>query len=127
MNFTYYNQFSSFSDFNYDEFQSEMRGFRSLNGRLYCFKAFLQKILFLPFAILFKAIMTFFRAIGLLLSIALVIGSFGASIGAREFFFRRVLFFSRDLAEWVLFPLIIILDLFRLLLGCTLHPAVYFR
>lgn len=127
MNFAYYNEFVSYSQFDCDGFRSEMSGFRSLDGRLYCFKAFVQKIILLPFAILFKATITFFRALSLFLSIAFVVGSFGSSVAAREFFFRRVMFFSRDLAEWVLFPFVVILGLFRLILGSTLHPAVYFR
>lgn len=121
MNYSYFSEFSS------GVFHPEMGGFRSLQGRFYCFKLLIQKIVTLPFVLAFKVCLTFCRGAGLLIGLVLLIVTFGASTGSREFFLRRVLFFAKDIAEWVLLPFSLALGFFKLLFGCTLHPSLYFR
>lgn len=107
-----YSQFSSFSEFTCDG-----------EGRLYCVKTLFQKMIFLPFVLIGKATITFFRAVGLLMGTSFLIASFGASEGAREFFFRRVVFLARDLADWVLLPFVVIQIFLKLILGSIQSPA----
>lgn len=117
----------SFFEFACEGYSSGMRDFRSLEGRLCCAKILLKKIFFLPFTLFAKAVLTVFRAVGLLLSIFLLVVSFGVSESIRELFCRRVLFLAKDLADWILFPFAVILGLLKLVLASTLHPAVYFH
>lgn len=127
MNFVCNSRVSSFYEFATDGFQSEMSDFRSMQGRLYCFKTLLQKILFLPFAILLKSFVTLFRGVGVVTGFALLVATFGTREGIVDFFSRRVLFLAQDLVDWVLFPFIVTLGVFKLLLGSAVHPAIYFR
>jgi hypothetical protein len=118
---------SSFFDFNWISFEEEMIRFRSIRGRLLCFKLLLQKIILLPFAFLFKAIGTSFRFLGLVASLALLMLSFGTSENARIVFCRRVAGFAADIADWVIFLFFLVSGFLRLIVGSTLHPAAYFR
>lgn len=121
MNLSYFSEFSS------GIYDPAMGDFRSVPGRLFCFKLLIQKIVALPFVLFFRACLTLCRGLGLLFSLALLICTFGTSTGSREFFLRRVIFLAKDIAEWVLLPFTLILGFFKLLFGCTLHPALYFR
>ena len=119
--------YSASYGFTCENFTPEMGDFRSIRGRVLCFKTLIQKILQLPFVLLLKGGVTLARGIGVVVAFILLVVTFGTSHGACEFFFRRVVFLARDLAEWVLFPFSAILGFFRLLLGGIVHPALYFR
>lgn len=118
---------NSFCEFGNDGFSSELGTFRSLEGRFCCFKTLIQKITFLPFALAFKAFVTLFRVVGFVMATAFFIATLGRSLKAQEFFSRRATFIAKDLVDWIVFPFIVITGLFRLFLGSTLHPAVYFH
>ena len=118
---------NAFSEFGCDGFSTELGSFRSMQGRLCCFKKLIQKIISLPFVLLFKAIITLFRGIGFLFGALRFIASLGSSLSAQEFFARRGSIFAKDLADWITLPFIVVMGFFRLFLGSTVHPAVYFR
>lgn len=117
----------SFCEFNCDAFSAELGNFRSIRGRMLCFKILLQKITFLPFALFFKALMTFFRTIAFAMGAIVFIATLGSSEKAQEVFARRGTSLAKDLADWITFPFVVGAGLFRLLLGSTLTPAVYFQ
>lgn len=114
-------------DYCFDCLPPEMADFHSGKGRIWCLKTLFQKIILLPFRIFSRAAMTFFRAVGVVFGVVYLGFTFGASPFSREYFLKRVLSLANDLAEWVFFPFLLILDLGGLLLGCTLHPSFYFR
>jgi hypothetical protein len=117
----------SFSDFNCDAFSVELGGFSSMRGRLLCFKMLLQKIAFLPFAILLKAAGTCFRMAIFSIGTIQYIASLGSSCKAQELLARRGEVLAKDLADWIVFPFVVGLGLCRLFLGTTLTPAIYFQ
>lgn len=117
----------SFYEFNCDAFSVELGQFGSIRGRMLCFKMFLQKFTFLPFALLFKVLMTFFRMIAFAAGAIMFIATLGSSEKAQEVFSNRVSMLAKDLADWIKFPFVVGVGLFRLLLGSTLTPAVYFQ
>lgn len=122
----YHNQLNAFWNFNCDAFPIELSEFRSFQGRIFCFKTLLQKICRLPFSLILRALLTLFRVVGFGLGVAFFIGTFG-SPKSQEFFFKRSSKLASDVTEWIVFPFIVIIGLFRLLVGSTLHPAIYLR
>lgn len=117
----------SFSDFNCDAFSVELGQFNSMRGRLLCLKMFLQKITFLPFAVILKAAGTCFRLSVFSIGLIQYIASLGSSYKAQELLVRRGAVLAKDLADWILFPFVIGFGLLRLLLGSMLTPAIYFQ
>ncbi len=117
----------SFFEFTCEGYSSEMGCFRSFEGRLFCAKILLTKMVLLPFSLFVKATLTLFRGIGLLVSILFLIASFGTSEGIRALFLRRTIYLAKDLADWVLFPLTATLSFLKMFLGATLHPGIYFH
>jgi hypothetical protein len=100
---------------------------RCNQSRLFCLKDFLKKVALLPFSLLFKACKTFFRIVGVFFATALLFISLGTSESGRVFFTGRVSSLSKDLADWVLFPLAIFSCFFRLALAFIVHPSLYFK
>lgn len=64
----------------------------------------LKNILFLPLVLIGKILKTCFRAIGVVISIALLALTLGASECARNYFVERVAKLSQDITDWVLMP-----------------------
>lgn len=104
-----------------------MLSFGSLKGRLICLGLFIEKLFILPFALFCKSYKTFFRFLAAGIGAALLLLSAGISVQAREFFMRRCTTLSKDLADWVLFPIAAATCFVRLLLSCTVHPALYLK
>lgn len=122
----YNTKLNAFWNFSCDAYPSELSGFSSVRGRISCFRILLQKISFLPISLLLKAVLTLFRGLGLGFGLIVFIMTLGSS-KAQEFFFRRSTAIAKDVMEWIVFPFIVLMGLFRLFIGSTLHPAVYFR
>lgn len=97
----------------------------TVQARLLCLKDFLKRALIFPFALIGKAIKTFFRLLGVCLSAAFVLITLGGSMSARELFIDRIASFAKDLADWVLLPLALILCFLRLILALFIHPIFY--
>lgn len=97
----------------------------TLKARLECVKDFLKRALIFPFALLRKLCKTFFRFIGLVFSVAFVFITLGSSSSARELFLERISSFAKDLADWILLPLALILCFLRLILALVIHPTFY--
>lgn len=104
-----------------------MLSFGSFRGRFACLSILIKKLLYLPLALLCKSCKTFFRLLAAVLGGGLLIFTVGISVKAREFFVRRWVALSKDLIDWTLFPLAVLTCLVRLLLSCTVHPALYLR
>ncbi len=117
----------SFCEFNCDAFCVELGQFRSIKGRLICFKMLFQKMIFLPFVLFFKVLTTLFRAIAFTIGAIAYIASLGSSCRAQELFAQNGTAFAKDLADWICFPLIVGVGFFKLFVGATLTPAVYFQ
>ncbi len=99
----------------------------TLKARLLCLGDFLKKCLQFPLALVGKACRSCFRFLGIFLSASLVILTLGSSIKAREMFVERVVSFAKDLADWILLPLALILCFLRLILAFLIHPNFYFN
>jgi len=127
MHIIYQDYLGSLCEFSSDTFHAELSRFGSLRGRADCLKILMKKLICLPFGLLFKMIVTFCRGLGV------VVGFFGLILGFRrssqshEYFTRRFVMFARDVADWVALPFVLFFGLTRLLLGCLIHPALYFR
>ncbi len=104
-----------------------MLGFSSFKGRLICLSLLAEKVFLLPFALFCKAYKTCFRLFAAALGTCLFLMSAGISKRAREFYLRRWKALSKDLADWVLFPIAAAACFIRLLLSCTIHPALYLK
>ncbi|OGN64249.1 MAG: hypothetical protein A3E80_01085 [Chlamydiae bacterium RIFCSPHIGHO2_12_FULL_49_9] len=122
MQLSFYSESQAFFDiFSHSEWV------RCSQSRLFCLKDFLKKVALLPFSLLFKVCKTFFRMVGVVMAAALLFISLGATESGRVFFMERVSSLSKDLADWVLFPLAIFSCCFRLALAFIIHPSLYFR
>jgi len=97
----------------------------TLQARWVCIKDFLKRCAAFPFALFRKACKTFFRALGLAISIFLVLVTLGVSVAAREMFLERIASFAKDLADWILLPLAIVVCFLRLILALFIHPTIY--
>ncbi len=98
----------------------------TFRSRLFCLKDFLKRCFIFPFALLVKAYKTLGRFIGICLGLTLVLATLGASCGARKYFVEKVINFAKDVADWVLLPIALILCFFKLLLALFVHPNFYF-
>ncbi|HSX12923.1 MAG TPA: hypothetical protein VLE96_00665 [Chlamydiales bacterium] len=116
-----------FSEFNCDAFSVELGSFYSIKGRWICFKLLLQKITFLPFVLCFKVLIAFFRTVAFASAAMIYVATLGSSCKAQEAFVKRGSLLAKDLGDWMMFPFIVGTGLFRLILGATLAPAVYFQ
>ena len=94
-------------------------------ARLECIKDFLKRCAIFPFALLKKICKTFFRFLGLALGACLVLLTLGSSVSARELFVERIAIFAKDLADWILLPLALVLCFLRLILALLIHPTFY--
>lgn len=117
----------AFFEFSSDNLDPKMAEFHSMKGRAQCFAALLEKLVILPFAVLFKLYKTFFRSVGVVFSAVILLATFGTSEAAREFFVRRVSSLATDLADWVIYPFAIFICFSKLILASIVHPALYFR
>lgn len=127
MHIIYQDYLGSLCEFSSETFHAELSRFDSWQGRAGCLKILMQKILCLPFALLFKFGITACRAVGVVLGFIGLIVGFGRLVQAREYFIRRFVMFARDIADWLALPFILFFGTARLLLGCFVHPALYFR
>lgn len=80
-----------------------------------------RSALFLPLILSYKLMRTFFRALGLALSLSFLLLTFGSSNGAREFFLHRTSTFAADLADWVIYPLALLSRVVRMCFSCIRH------
>jgi uncharacterized membrane protein len=110
MHIIYQDYLGSLCEFSSETFHAELSQFGSWQGRVGCLRILMQKILCLPFGLLFKFGITLCRAIGVLFGFLGLVVGFSRLSQAREYFTRRF-----------------VLILLRLLLGCFVHPALYFR
>lgn len=127
MHIMYQDYLGSLCEFSSETFRKDLSRFGSLQGRFECFKVLVQKILYLPFGLFFKFFITFVRAIGVLVGFAGLALRFRKFPSAKEFFIQRFVMFSRDIADWLALPFTLFYGLVRLLLGCIVHPALYFQ
>jgi hypothetical protein len=97
----------------------------TLQARLLCLKDFLKRCAIFPFALIAKACKTVFRFVGICFSVLFVLITLGSSFGAREMFVARITCFAKDLADWVLLPLALLLYFVRLILALVIHPTFY--
>jgi len=98
----------------------------TFDARLICLKDFLKRCAMFPFALVMKALKTFWRGIGVCFGAALILITVASSSGAREFFVERIVIFAKDLADWLLMPFALIVCFFRLILAFMIHPNLYF-
>ena len=84
-------------------------------GRLAYLKEFCTHIVLLPFALLFKAYKTFFSLLAVVVSASAVVFSLGLSVCARDWFIRRMVHLAKDLGDWFLWPVSVVVCLLRLL------------
>jgi len=108
-------------------FEPSFAEFSSIRGRVFCFVSFFKKIFLLPFAIIYKAIKTAFRATSIIIGFSLVLFSLGLSEEARRFFIRRISLFAFDIGDWLLFPLAIIVFFFRHIFAIVIHPRIHLK
>lgn len=99
----------------------------TLKARFLCLKDFLKRCLVFPFALVMKACKTVVRAVGICLSLVFVLITLGSYSRAREAFVNRVSSFAKDLADWFLLPIAIVVCFFRLILAILIHPKLYFN
>jgi len=111
----------------FDKIEPKEMSFSSLKGRLTCFGVLVEKVCQLPFALFFKGYKTFGRLISSALGALFLLLTAGISSWAREFFIRRMTIFSKDLGDWLLFPVAACTCFVRLLLACTIHPGLYLK
>ena len=97
----------------------------TLQARLLCLKDFLKRCAIFPFALIAKACKTLFRFTGICFGALFVLITLGSSYGARAMFIERITCFAKDLADWVLLPLALLLCFLRLLLALLIHPTFY--
>ncbi|HSX25488.1 MAG TPA: hypothetical protein VLE89_00595 [Chlamydiales bacterium] len=119
-------EFSNSKDF-FEIADEDLVQLNTFHGRLLCLKDFLKRLAILPFALLYKAYKTFFRALGVLLTAGLILITLGTSCRLRELFVERVSSFAKDLADWLLLPFAILTCFFRLILAFAIHPQMYFN
>jgi len=108
-------------------FKHEYTHFLSVKGRIMCLFALTKKIFKLPFALMHKLYRTFFRALGLGMSMGVFILTLGISKKARGFFLRQTNKAIKDLMDWFLWPFGVLACFSRLLLGMIFHPGLYFN
>lgn len=89
------------------------------------FFAFLRKLLVLPFALIYKALLTVLRLVGLGVSFGFVLLTLGLSLSARSRFFEKMERFGMELADWILLPFAILTCLLKLALASTVYPRIY--
>lgn len=106
--------------------EPQLAEFRSWRGRRKAILYFFKQIATLPLVFLAKLCQTFISIVGVGLATVLLALTLGYGSGMREFFFKRVACFAREVADWVLLPAAILFCLGRLLLAATVHPALYF-
>ncbi len=121
------NSYSSSQTFFEISSHAQQIEYDSFRGRLLCLQDFLKKLLILPFALVYKAYKTFFRAVGIFWSAALVLVTLGYSAGLRNFFVERVSSFAKDLADWILLPFAVFSCFIKLILAFLVHPSFYFK
>lgn len=127
MDFEYYAQSKTYYNF-FDENVACRAPIQDcLKGRFGALKALFKIAAILPVSTSFKLYKTGVRFLGLALAAALLFASLGMSSGVRAFFERRVLSFSRDLADWVLYPFAVTMSLCKLFLASLLRPSLFFR
>jgi hypothetical protein len=96
-----------------------------MRARLHCVKDFLKRCALFPVALVCKAFKTVFKIFGLSLAVLLVLITVGSSVIAREFFLDRISLLAKDLADWILLPLVLISSFVRLFLALFIHPNFY--
>ncbi len=97
----------------------------TLEARLVCLKDFLKRCAIFPLALIGKLSKTFFRGLGVTLTALLVLVTLGGYANARKLFVNRIACFAKDLADWILLPLALLLCFLRLLLALLIHPTFY--
>lgn len=110
-----------------ESIEPRVLSFGSFEGRLICLSLFIEKLFMLPLVLFCKSYKTLFRLLAASVGAAFLILSAGISVRAREFFIRRWAVLSKDLADWVLFPIAAATCFVRLLLSSTIHPALYLK
>jgi hypothetical protein len=91
-------------------------------SRVKCIKDFLKKCFFLPFALMAKISLTFFRIIGVVLGAIGLIATLGSS---RAFFVDRVTCLAHDIADWLMYPFAITVRILRFMVALV-NPNAYF-
>ncbi len=97
----------------------------TLKSRFVCLADFLRRCAIFPFSLVGKLCKTFFRLLSVCFSAALVLITLGGYAGGREMFVDRVAVFAKDLADWILLPLVLIGCFLRLILAFLIHPNFY--
>lgn len=77
-------------------------------------KSLFTAVLFIPFALMGKALKTVFKAAAVLFGLVALLPTFGR-VSNRNFFVECVSSFAKDLADWVVFPFAFSRYLFRCL------------
>jgi len=126
MNLENYSHSQTYFDFSSSISDEKLSDFQSIKGRMRCFCALMEKLSILPFAVLYKAYKTFFRAVGVVLGGSGLILTLGTSTLVREFFSRRFTSMAEDLADWVLFPFSVLSFFVKLLIASFFCPRLYF-
>lgn len=99
----------------------------TLRARLQCVKDFLMRLLGFPLTLIGKACRSFGRFLAIGFAALFVLCTLGSSARARELFVNRIVIFAKDVADWVLLPLALILLVLRLLMALFIHPEFYFN
>lgn len=99
----------------------------TLRGRLHCFKDFFKRLLVFPFGLIVKSWKTVFRVFGIIFSLVFVLITLGSYFRLREVFVNRLSNFAKDLADWLLLPIAIIVCFCRFILAIFIHPKLYFN
>ena len=84
-------------------------------GRFAYLKEFCIHIILLPFALIVKVYKTFFTLLAVAVSALAVVFSLGLSVCARDWFIRRMVHLAKDLGDWFLWPVSVVVCLLRLL------------
>ena len=83
--------------------------------RLACLKEFCIHIVLLPFALIAKVYKTFFSLLAVAVSASAVVISLGLSVSSRDWFIRCMVHLAKDLSDWFLWPVSVVICLMRLL------------
>ncbi len=103
---------------------SEFVEFASFRGRFLCFELVCKRLIVLPFALIAKLFRSLSMIAKCLFAIAFVFLTLGRSCTARSFLHRKMTDLSRDVEDWIVFPIVVLSCLGQLLLGAFIHPKL---
>ena len=117
---------------NFRQFSTSQAYFEIAEHLLHCnrfavVKVFLEVLATIPFAIMWKLGATLLKGVGVLCAGCFLGVTLGVFKGIREVFVKQATCFAANLADWVIFPFAVLICLFRLFLGCLIHPSFFLR